>query len=340
VAFAKNGTRQRFGRLKDYHAAAPGQAAAAARVASLHIHVELKYVLIAAFLAMVLFVHFRGRVRHPFFRKQIIDHSAFFAPYNILAYAFSAVPLRPFIETQHFPQLVPLRDNWSVLREEALQLLEQGHVGGGLRHEDAGFASFYGRGWKRFHLKWYGQPLPSARALCPRTVQLLEGIPSVKAAMFACLSPGGKLTRHRDPFAGSLRYHLGLVTPNSDACRILVDGEPYSWRDGEGVVFDETYIHEAENLTDKLRIILFCDIDRPLHTKLMRAINHGFGIVLGRATAVRNVEGEPLGVVNRVYFIAHHTGNLRRRLKHANRTVYRAVKIALALLIVYLLIRW
>jgi len=23
---------------------------------------------------------------------------------------------------------------------------------------------------------------------------------------------------------GSLRYHLGLVTPNSDKCRILVDG--------------------------------------------------------------------------------------------------------------------
>ena len=43
--------------------------------------------------------------------------------------------------------------------------------------------------------------------------------------MFAVLPPGGKLGAHRDPFAGSLRYHLGLVTPNSDKCRILVDGQ-------------------------------------------------------------------------------------------------------------------
>ncbi len=27
---------------------------------------------------------------------------------------------------------------------------------------------------------------------------------------------------------------------------IEVDGERYSWRDGEGVLFDETYIHYAE----------------------------------------------------------------------------------------------
>jgi hypothetical protein len=31
----------------------------------------------------------------------------------------------------------------------------------------------------------------------------------------ALLPPGGDLA-HRDPFAGSLRYHLGLSTPNSE----------------------------------------------------------------------------------------------------------------------------
>ena len=67
-----------------------------------------------------------------------------------------------------------------------------------------------------------------------------------------------------DPYAGSLRYHLGLVTPNDDACYIDVDGERHSWRDGQGVVFDETYIHEAYNQTTQNRIILFCDVERPL----------------------------------------------------------------------------
>ena len=81
------------------------------------------------------------------------------------------------------------------------------------------------------------------------------------------LPPGGVLTLHRAPYAGSLRYHLGLVTPNDDNCAIIVDGQRYSWRDGEEVVFDETYLHWAENKTDKDRIILFCDIERPIRRR-------------------------------------------------------------------------
>ncbi len=65
--------------------------------------------------------------------------------------------------------------------------------------------------------------------------------------MFAELPVGGVLNPHRDPYAGSLRYHLGLITPNDDRCYIDVDGERYSWRDGQGVVFDETFIHTARN---------------------------------------------------------------------------------------------
>ncbi len=41
-----------------------------------------------------------------------------------------------------------------------------------------------------------------------------------------------------------------------------MDGERHSWRDGHGVVFDETYLHWAENRSDKDRLILFCDIER------------------------------------------------------------------------------
>ena len=42
--------------------------------------------------------------------------------------------------------------------------------------------------------------------------------------MFAELPPGSRLVRHRDPYAGSLRYHLGLLTPNDPGCFIEVDG--------------------------------------------------------------------------------------------------------------------
>ncbi len=230
----------------------------------------------------------------------MLDHSGLFAPYNVLMYAFSAVRSQPILDRSAFTNLDPLRESWRAIREEALHLFDEGYIRAAEKHNDASFGSFFKEGWKRFYLTWYGEPLPSAQALCPNTVALVRTIPGVKAAMFALLPPGSKLNPHRDPFAGSLRYHLGLITPNSDDCRIFIDGEQYAWRDGEDIVFDETFVHWAENKTDQTRVILFCDVERPLHTPLMRGLNHWIGGVLGRATAAQNIATEQVGVVNRL----------------------------------------
>ena len=53
---------------------------------------------------------------------------------------------------------------------------------------DWGFHSFFRSGWSRFYLKWYEDFLPSARDLCPKTVTLLDSIPSVHGAMFTMLA--------------------------------------------------------------------------------------------------------------------------------------------------------
>ena len=288
--------------------------------------------LVVLYVLSVLIVHLRGRARLRFGR-QLLDHSGFFAPYNVFMYAFSAVPAKPYLDRRAFGHLDPLRDQWQAIREEALHLFDEGYIRAAEKHNDASFASFFKEGWKRFYLTWYGEPLASAHTLCPNTVALLEKIPQVKAAMFALLPPGAKLNPHRDPFAGSLRYHLGLVTPNSDACRIFVDGEEYSWRDGEDVVFDETYVHWAENRTDQTRVILFCDVERPLRTPLLRGLNRVVSRVLGKATASQNVASEEVGAVNRLYAFAHRMGEAKKRFKRANPKTYRYGRILLGLLV-------
>ena len=214
-----------------------------------------------------------------------------------------------------------------MIREEALKLFDQGYIRAAEKNNDASFNSFFKEGWKRFYLKWYGDSLPSAKALCPKTVALVESIPSVNAAMFALLPPGSHLNPHRDPFAGSLRYHLGLVTPNSDACRIFIDGQCYSWRDGEDILFDETYIHSAENRTEVTRIILFCDVVRPLNNGPMRAINRGMSNILGKATTAQNLGHEPIGAINKIFTLAHHLGELRKRVTNANKTVLSSAQV-------------
>lgn len=127
--------------------------------------------------------------------------------------------------------------------------------------------------------------------------------------MFTLLPGGSHLNPHRDPFGGSLRYHLGLSTPNSDNCRIYVDGQPYAWRDGEDVMFDETFVHWVKNETEQTRVILFCDIERPLRSRLLTRLNRWISGILGRATAPQNVEGERVGSINQAYSVAIRGGN-------------------------------
>jgi beta-hydroxylase len=287
--------------------------------------------------ASATYVHFRGRARHSFLR-QLTDHSTFFAPVNALVYLFSAVPARPFLDPAAFPFLAPLQANWREIRDEAIRLRDEARIRASEAYDDAGFNSFLRRGWKRFYLKWYGEPQPSARAHCSRTVELVESIPKVRAALFALLPAGGTLMEHRDPFAGSLRYHLGLVTPNSDACWIDVDGVRRSWRDGEGVVFDETYVHHAANETATDRIILFCDVERPLRGRLPGAVNRWVGDTLMRATRSRNERGESVGAVNVAFGQVYKLRLLGKRLKAWHQPTYYAVKFALlaGLLVLFL----
>jgi beta-hydroxylase len=293
--------------------------------------------LLLLFASCVLLVHLRGRARLRFDR-QLVDHSAIFAPYNLLMYAFSAVPARPILDRRGFPQLDLLQANWQTIRDEALHLFDEGYIRAAEKHNDASFNSFFKQGWKRFYLKWYGEPLASAEALCPKTVELLKSIPSIKAAMFATLAPHSKLNPHRDPFAGSLRYHLGLITPNSRACRIFVDGEEHAWGDGKDVVFDETYVHWVENNTDQTRVILFADVERPLRTRWMGAVNHRVGAFMGKITASPNSDSdkEKVGFVNRMFALNQRSRERNRAFKRRHPKLFRGLKYAGMLVLIWL----
>lgn len=289
-----------------------------------------RYWVLLIFVASALYAHFRGRVRFGLARA-LTDFTVLLAPINAAMYLFSRAPATPYLKPEQFQDLELLRANWQVIREEALKLNDEGYIKAAAGHTDIGFNSFFRTGWKRFYLKWYGVDMASAQALCPQTVALLKQIPSVKAAMFASLPPGARLVRHRDPYAGSLRYHLGLATPNSPDCFIEVDGQRYHWRDGEAVMFDETYIHYAENATDQQRVILFCDVERPLRFAPMRWLNRWFGRVVMTAAATQNLESEPIGGLNKFFFHAYKVRLFFKAFKARTRLGYYLVKWALIL---------
>ncbi|WP_339106719.1 aspartyl/asparaginyl beta-hydroxylase domain-containing protein [Roseovarius rhodophyticola] len=287
------------------------------------------------FIMCAIYVQTRGEVRHELIKRRFTDHSNLLGPINVLFYMFSKVPTTPYISKDHFPELEVLHDNWEVIRDEAIQIDQQGAIKASDDMDDIGFNSFFKTGWTRFYLKWYGSKLASASKLCPKTTQMIESLPSIKGAMFAMLPPGARLVKHRDPFAGSLRYHMGLSTPNDDACFIDVDGQKYSWRDGEVVMFDETYIHYAENQTDQNRIILFLDIKRPVTFAPIDWLNTGFSNLVMSASATKNVEGDKVGGLNKVFGHIQKVRFLGKRVKAWNSNVYYVVQYGIYLALIY-----
>lgn len=299
---------------------------------------SFKYIIVLLFVSTTLYTHFRGKKRLPFIR-QLVNHSTFMSPINVFMYLFSKVPTDPFVDRKHFPELDIFRNNWQIIRDEAQALLKAGEVKNTDKSDDLGFNSFFKRGWKRFYLKWYKHELPSAQTLCPQTIALIRQAPSINAAMFTFLPAGGILNEHRDPYAGSLRYHLGIITPNNDACYIEVDGIRYSWRDGEDVLFDETYIHRAENKTDVDRLIFFCDVARPMGGRLSTAINRFFSTYIMSEAAAKNHDSEKVGFFNRLFRYYDGLYKAWRGIKKKDARVYYTLKYAAILLAIYLLLR-
>ncbi len=298
--------------------------------------IELTAVLVI-YAASLAFVRLRNRA-HLSWGRQLTDFSTFMVPFNLPAYLLSKVPTTSRVPAETLPQVKLLQDNWETIRDEALALYGSGHIAA---KTDLPASSFYkDNRWKSFYLKIYDHDVPSAWALAPKTRALIEQIPGMNLALFAVLMPGKRLGAHHDPFAFSLRYSLGLSTPNSDQCVITVDGVDYPWHDGESIVFDETYLHTTHNDTDVPRIILMTDVDRPLKWRWVQRLYFYFGRFFNGLFYIDNLDPTKTGIGNRLSSPLASYKATMRRLKEKNRPAYQTGKWALHIALVGLLVVW
>ena len=109
-----------------------------------------------------------------------------------------------------------------------------------------------------------GYQLEEARELCPTICSLLDKVPHLIQAFFSILEPGKSIPLHEGPYLGYLRYHLGVRVPKNNPPQIIVNNQPYTWREGEAVLFDDSWPHEVKNNSDDFRAVLIIDVLRPL----------------------------------------------------------------------------
>jgi beta-hydroxylase len=185
-------------------------------------------------------------------------------------------------DLSEYPELAVLAANYPIIRQECESL-----VASSLRIPGMEELTSYTSGgihqiaWKSFMFK-SGAFIEENCALAPRTAALLRGIPGVYTAFFSVLEPNQHIKAHWGYWKGFVRYHLGVLIPDNNRdgkCWIRVNpqaqsrdgdrsaieqGEKYHWREGEAVLFDDTFLHEAANETDQVRVVLFLDVARKM----------------------------------------------------------------------------
>jgi len=183
-----------------------------------------------------------------------------------------------------YPALALLEQNYRVIRKECLELMARPERIPHIRQSGGRYtkSGIHEVDWRTFMLK-SGRFLEANCAHAPETTRLLRQIPGVATAFFSILGPGQHLRAHWGYYKGFLRYHLGLVIPDDnrdERCWLRVNDDPaaydqrrrsvieetpkYYWHEGEGVVFDDTCLHDAANESDRPRAVLFLDLIRPL----------------------------------------------------------------------------
>jgi aspartate beta-hydroxylase len=98
---------------------------------------------------------------------------------------------------------------------------------------------------------------------------------------FSTMHPGTQIAPHYGACNIKLRCHFPLFVPKEGKSYLRVGHETKTWKEGEMIMFDDTYEHEAGNLSkNEERVILLIDIWHPdLSSDEKQAIINMFGVV-------------------------------------------------------------
>lgn len=168
-----------------------------------------------------------------------------------------------FYNKAHFSFLKAIEDNFDILKEEFLAL-------DALKDTPDWMVTFPGyvsseaeKAWKVFSFNLFCMKFPKNAALCPKTAALIYSIPEIISSNYSLMKPHTHILPHKGYSRMQLRCHLPLIVPDESLCAIRVGNETVHWKEGELIVFDDSFEHETWNKTDKQRIVFMFDIPNP-----------------------------------------------------------------------------
>lgn len=136
--------------------------------------------------------------------------------------------------------------------------------------------------WKAFFLRVNGRDVEVNHPDLPKLADFAGRHPELTTVAVSVMEPGKSLMVHPGPMKGVLRVHVGVLVPTDGRCEMQVGGASRRWEPGGVMVFDDTFLHRAVNLTSERRAVLFLDLERPLPWPWLAALNGSFIRSLGR----------------------------------------------------------
>lgn len=172
----------------------------------------------------------------------------------------------PIIDASLVRGLNELAPRWEEMRDEIVPLIREREAIpplGKISPDHRRIAST--PAWKSFFLRGYGYDMLDNQQRCPKIVEAINSIQGVVVAFLSIMEPGTHVPQHRGLSKAWLNCHLPLMLPSDGArCEIAINGEISQWREGEWLVFDETYPHEVWNMSSEPRVVLFLQVRRPM----------------------------------------------------------------------------
>jgi aspartyl/asparaginyl beta-hydroxylase (cupin superfamily) len=123
-------------------------------------------------------------------------------------------------------------------------------------------SKIHNKPWNTYYFYLRSQAFADHLRDCPRTAEALAQLPTNRFHVcFSAIQPGGHLAPHTGPTNTSLTVHLGLA--NCDGARLFVADEQVAYRDGEVLIFDDSYVHWVEHAGAAIRYTLMVTIWHP-----------------------------------------------------------------------------
>jgi len=132
-------------------------------------------------------------------------------------------------------------------------------------YEQKGFQGLAGsKNWTALHLYHNGVANDELLECMPLTSKLLDSLPLYKLndkpfeVFFSLLKAGQHIKPHYGLSNHSLTVHLPLVVPQGGYLRVA--NEKINWEEGQLIIFDDSFEHEAINMTQEDRVVLIFSV--------------------------------------------------------------------------------